>query len=208
MANPILSIAAPAQAELIEKKSRFIANIFPVDTEEAAAAALAQIRRQYKDANHHVYAMQIGSNNQIQRSNDDGEPAGTGGRPILEAIKHQNLQNTLIIVTRYFGGVLLGSGGLVRAYGKSAALAIDAAQIIKLIPGQTWAIHFDYPLIAKIEILLNNQSIQIAEKSYLDKVCFLIKIPTDLAPSIIEQLNNLANGNLHSQCLLEEMIIG
>lgn len=115
MAEPIITITQPISAELIEKKSRFIAQAAPVDSEKQAQSFLEEIRNKHRGARHNVYAWIIGSNNEVMRSSDDGEPAGTGGKPVLETIKKSSLQNIVLVVTRYFGGILLGAGGLTRS---------------------------------------------------------------------------------------------
>ena len=118
-------VDGPAQGEIVEKKSRFIANVFPVDSEEQALEIVEKTKKQYWDARHNCFAFVIGKNNEVQRFSDDGEPQGTAGKPILEVLTKGNIHNTLIIVTRYFGGTLLGTGGLVRAYGQSSKAAIE-----------------------------------------------------------------------------------
>lgn len=116
-----------AESEFVERKSKFIGVAAPVETEEEALALLAAVRKKHRDARHHVYAYQIGLQNEIQRQSDDGEPGGTGGAPLSEILKGNDLRNTVLIVTRYFGGVLLGVGGLRRAYSQAAKDALAAA---------------------------------------------------------------------------------
>ena len=117
--------------EIVEKKSRFIAQVFPVETEEEVATILEQMKKKYWDARHNCYAFVLGEASQISRCSDDGEPSGTAGRPILEVINGKELTNILIVVTRYFGGTLLGTGGLVRAYSQSAQAGIMASKVIR-----------------------------------------------------------------------------
>ena len=117
-------------AEVVEKKSRFIAKVFPVGTEEEAAAILEEVRKQYWDARHHCWAYSMGEGQVQERFSDDGEPSGTAGKPILEVIRGQGLHGVMVIVIRYFGGTLLGAGGLVRAYTQSVAEAVKGAQRI------------------------------------------------------------------------------
>ncbi len=138
-------------AEFTEKKSRFISHAAKVATEDEARNFITDIRKRYWDATHNVYAFSVGENGAIQRSSDDGEPAGTAGKPVLEAIKGTKLSNVAVVVTRYFGGILLGTGGLVRAYGKSAQLALDAADKSYLVPACMVTLFMDYEILGKVE---------------------------------------------------------
>jgi uncharacterized YigZ family protein len=120
----------PAAAELVVSKSRFLAQLFPVAGPEAAKERVAAVRKAHFSARHHATAMVLGPDGQVQRSNDDGEPAGTAGLPMLEVLRRRQVTDTLAVVTRYFGGILLGAGGLVRAYGGATALALDQAHLV------------------------------------------------------------------------------
>ena len=144
--------------EFVEKKSKFIGYIKHVETEDEANEFIGSIKSKHWDAKHNVYAYIIGENSAIQRSTDDGEPAGTAGRPVLEVIKGENLTNVAIVVTRYFGGILLGTGGLVRAYGKAAKLAVENCVKVRPILMKTVAICADYELVGKIQnhLIQNN----------------------------------------------------
>ena len=124
------TISGNGEALVVEKKSKFIASVYPVKTVEEAEALLVKLRKQYYDATHNCYAYQIGERNEFQKASDDGEPQGTAGKPILEVLKNEEIKDTLVCVTRYFGGTLLGTGGLVRAYGKAAKEGILAAGVI------------------------------------------------------------------------------
>ena len=125
------TIYKEAEAEIIEKKSKFIATVRPVKTEEEAQSFIEEMRKKYWDATHNVFAYQIGERNQIQRFSDDGEPSGTAGLPVLDVLKGEDVKDVAIVVTRYFGGTLLGTGGLVRAYGKAAKEGLLEAGIIE-----------------------------------------------------------------------------
>lgn len=202
-----ISVAAEAEAELTEKKSRFIGRIRPVSSEAEAKAFIESVRAAHREANHHVYALAIGAANGIQRSNDAGEPAGTAGRPVLEAIKKAGLQNVALVVTRYFGGILLGAGGLTRAYGRTAALAIEQAQTVRYLPAQLAALHFSYDLIARVEGLLTTYGAQIREKSYAEAVCYLANIPITRLNGLQKALTEASNGTLRFQELPEQSYI-
>ena len=119
------------EGELIEKKSRFIATTRPVETEEEALAFLAEMKKKYWDATHNCSAFVIGDRQQIQRCSDDGEPQGTAGRPMLDVLLGEDIHNVAVVVTRYFGGTLLGTGGLVRAYSKSVQVGLEASEVIE-----------------------------------------------------------------------------
>ena len=119
------------EGEIVEKKSRFIATVKPVDSEEEASAFIAEMKKKYWDARHNCSAFVIGEHNEIQRSSDDGEPAGTAGHPMLDVLLGEGIHNTAVVVTRYFGGTLLGTGGLVRAYSKSVQAGLAASTVLE-----------------------------------------------------------------------------
>lgn len=195
--QPFLTLARLGQASLSEKKSTFFASAAPVESEEEVQAILLEIRNRYQEANHHVYAYKIGPDEQIQRANDAGEPGGTAGRPCLEAIKKAGLKNTLVVVSRYFGGILLGAGGLTRAYGKAAALAIEAAGIVKKIPAASFCLTFDYTLLGRMESFLSSQNYPIEQKNYSQDISFLCLLPEESKEEISQKLTELAGGRLH-----------
>lgn len=144
------TIASAAQAELVERKSRFIATVRPVTQEDEALALIEQMRKRYYDASHNVYAYIIGENN-ICRYSDDGEPSGTAGVPVLEVLKKEELIDVAVVVTRYFGGTLLGSGGLIRAYGSAAKLGVDAGKVIVRQLCDIVSVRVDYQQFGKVK---------------------------------------------------------
>ncbi len=190
--------------EFVEKKSRFIGYGFSVTTEEEALSAIESVRAIHSDAKHHVYAYQIGEQCQCQRSCDDGEPAGTGGRPVLEAIKRSNLKNTLIIVVRYFGGVLLGAGGLTRAYSKGAIIAITACGIVQKIPAVSYQLLFDYVFLAKVESYLRQKNYEITNRQFSDLISLEVLFPKYEEEQVLAELKNLTNGNLRVLLLAKD----
>lgn len=147
-----------AQAEFIEKKSRFIASVAPVDDAAQADAFIKEIKKQHNKATHNVFAYRCGLHNEAERQSDDGEPSGTAGAPVLELLKKMQLHNTAVVVTRYYGGILLGAGGLIRAYGSAAKEGVLAAGVLEVIPYQQLFIKADYSLLGKLqyEIPLRN----------------------------------------------------
>lgn len=167
------------QGEIVEKKSRFIATVLPIDTEEEALQYIERIKKKYWDARHNCFAFVIGSNNEIQRFSDDGEPQGTAGKPILETLLNENLHNTLIVVTRYFGGTLLGTGGLVRAYGQSSKEGIRNSVIQKVCEGISFKLTVDYNSIGKIKYIMGQMGITDAQEGYGQNVVLSILMKKD-----------------------------
>ncbi len=201
MWHSYFTLDAPAEAAFEEKKSRFIGWAAPVEDEKQAQAYLNQRRTLHKEAKHHVYAWMIGQDDRFQRSSDDGEPAGTGGRPALEAIKQKGLKNVMVVISRYFGGILLGAGGLTRAYSRSAHLALSAAPAVEKIPGSLCALRFDYPYLGRIESWLNANALPVRDKSFTQDICFFCLIPHSELIERRRQLTDLSDGSAHWQIL-------
>ena len=149
-----------------EKKSRFIGMTFKVDNEEQVAAILEAVRKKYWDARHNCHAFVIGENNEITRCSDDGEPSGTAGKPILEVITGAGVHNCLVVVTRYFGGTLLGTGGLVRAYTKAAKDSLSNSRLARLVQGEEYSIVTDYNSIGKIQYIVPQFNAKITDSVY------------------------------------------
>ena len=158
------------EGEITEKKSRFIANVVPVSSEEEAEEFIESMKKKYWDARHNCYAYIIGERGEIKRFSDDGEPGGTAGKPILEVLSGEGVTNAAIVVTRYFGGTLLGTGGLVRAYGAAAKAGLSASAVINKIPGMRLSITTDYTGLGKIQYLLGQRGITVLDTVYTDKV--------------------------------------
>lgn len=182
------TIARRAEIEISEKKSRFIATVMPVKSQEEADGFLEELRKKYWNASHNCYAYQIGERSEIQRFSDDGEPQGTAGKPILEVLKGEELRDTAIVVTRYFGGTKLGTGGLVRAYGKSAKDGILAAGIVECILMCRYRLTISYTLVGKVEYLLNENGYIIEDTSYTDDVTFYVLVEKDLGERFKKQI--------------------
>lgn len=192
----ILTLAEPVQAEIIEKKSRFIGYAAPVESEEAAQAFLQEIRTKHRDATHNCYAYQVGEHNQYQRSSDDGEPSGTAGRPILEVIKGSGLANVIVVVTRYFGGTLLGTGGLVRAYSATAAAALAAGEAVRLIAAAEFSLTVEYQHWQRLEGWLAANSYPVQDVRFTDKVDVRFMIPSAEAAGLSQRLSELFNADV------------
>ncbi len=179
MRKEYLTVSREAAAELEEKKSRFIATVRPVADEEDARGFIEALRSKYWNATHNVYAYYICGGNLQQKFSDDGEPSGTAGLPVLEAIRKLDVQDVAVIVTRYFGGTLLGASGLVRAYGKSAAMGIEAAGIVKRQLCIETGITLDYSLLGKLQALAASQGYRVKDTVYAQDVDMYFYIPVD-----------------------------
>lgn len=188
--------------EIVEKKSRFIAEVHPVTSEEEAMEILEQTRKQYWDARHHCWAYIIGRNPAAERMSDDGEPAGTAGKPILEVIRGRELTNVLVIVTRYFGGTLLGTGGLVRAYTSAAIDGLEHSESITRIHGIKLLIRAEYTDLGKIQYLLASRNVIQLDPVYTDKVELTALVPVEQMKGLKADLMEGTNG----QAVLDETL--
>lgn len=163
--------------ELVEKKSRFIATLRPVEAEQEAIAFIEEMKKKYWDARHNCSAFVIGKRAELTRCSDDGEPGGTAGRPILEVLLGQEVRNVAVVVTRYFGGTLLGTGGLVRAYTQATQLGLAASRIVTMKYGIRLRILTDYNGGGKIQYLLGQMGLSEYETNYMEQVEFLVTLP-------------------------------
>lgn len=177
-----------------EKKSVFIGHVKRVYTEDEAKAFVNKIRNNHKEARHNVYAYIIGQNMGIQRYSDDGEPQGTGGIPVLEVIKKNEITDVAIVVTRYFGGILLGKGGLVRAYSKGAAMAVNDGGIVEKVKGVVSDIVIDYDMLGKVQYLFEQKLWYIENIDYTDKVKLIVYCPVDKLEEVQGALVEATNG--------------
>lgn len=199
--NEFKSIFKEATTELIERKSRFISNVKPVNTESEALDFIKKVNTIHKDANHNVYAYVINNNVGIERASDDGEPQGTAGIPVLEVIKREHLTNICVVVTRYFGGILLGAGGLIRAYSASAKNGIVEAQICTMALYSRISVKISYPYLGKIQNILNSSENTIINTQYTDYVKLYIKVKADNLDNVINTLKEYTNGESEIECL-------
>ena len=192
MQDEIRIITEDASGELTEKRSRFIAQLHPIHSEEEAISYIENIRKQYYDARHNCYAYIVGENASIQRFSDDGEPSGTAGRPILDVLLANHLTDCVLIVTRYFGGILLGAGPLARAYGQSAALAVAAAKenglIGTLLVGQKLIVQCDYNYLGKLQYLFSQNDITPLSTLYEETVTFTLPVENSKLSSLKEKI--------------------
>lgn len=180
--------------EIEEKKSRFIANVRPVETEEEALSFIESMKKKYWDARHNCYAYVMGERAQMMRFSDDGEPSGTAGKPILEVLLGAEVRNAVIVVTRYFGGTLLGTGGLVRAYTQAAQAGMAASVIRTMRYGVQLYITTDYNSIGRIQYLAGMRKIVIEEPEYTDVVALKVKVPYEEEAAIRKEITEATAG--------------
>ena len=181
------------QEEFIEKKSRFIGSIAPVTSEEEAIAFVAEIKAKYKDANHNCYAYVL-RNGQLMRFSDDGEPQGTAGKPILEVLLKEALTDVAVVVTRYFGGVLLGAGGLVRAYTQGAKCGIDSGEIIVMYESVRVELDIPYDFYGKVNYIIPDYGIVIENTAFEEGIRMILRIKKDMIEPFTQQLKELSSG--------------
>lgn len=182
--------------EIVEKKSRFIAHVYCVHNEEEALKRIEEVKKQYWDARHNCYAYNIGRNNTIQRYSDDGEPGGTAGKPILEVLLLEEMSDCLIVVTRYFGGTLLGTGGLVRAYRQAAREGLANTLTGKLQFGRELSFTTDYNTAGRLQYLIGNEGDRafILDTVYTDSVGIKILCRDDCVNGLVKKIVEAANG--------------
>lgn len=170
MLTTYFTVKTEGSHEIVIQKSRFIGHVKRVETEEEAIHFVQKIKKEHKDATHNCSAYMIGEHDLIQKASDDGEPSGTAGVPILEVLKKKGLKDTAVVVTRYFGGIKLGAGGLIRAYSGSASQSIDEIGVVKRQLMQLAEIHIDYTLLGKVENELRQSAYTLRNIDYADRV--------------------------------------
>lgn len=191
-----------SNAEFIEKRSRFIGYVKPVQNQDEAVAFINQIKSKHWDATHNVSAYVLKDNN-IQRSSDDGEPSGTAGVPVLDVLLKEGLVDVCVVVTRYFGGTLLGAGGLIRAYSHASKIAVDAGNIITMAPCKVLSVSVDYNFYDRLNILLNDVGANIENSEFSDNVTITFSLKSDKTDALNAKLTELSNGK-YSLCELGE----
>ena len=182
-----------ADDQFIVNKSRFIGYAAPCQSEEEALAFLKQIREKHKDATHNCYAYIIGRNMGIMRYNDDGEPGGTAGMPIIETMKKVGVTDCCVVVTRYFGGILLGAGGLVRAYRKGCVVALNAAQVVNMIPSTRFLMEVPYPMWDKVRYAMKDMPLQMEDTAFSTAVEATVLVRTEDLESVQMKLTQVTD---------------
>lgn len=183
------------EGEYIEKKSRFIATVRPVHSEEEAAAFIAEMKKKYWDARHNCSAFVIGERQEISRCSDDGEPAQTAGRPMLDVLLREDIHDAAVVVTRYFGGVLLGTGGLVRAYQKAVQEGLAASVIIDKKEGRRLTIGTDYTGLGKLQYMIAQKNLTLVDTLYTEKVELELMVPMECQEEVEKEVTEATNGN-------------
>ncbi len=194
--RPYRTLLRAASDEFVVNKSRFIGHGSPCETEEEALAFLAAIRARHKDASHNCYAYIVGANMGIMRYSDDGEPGGTAGMPIIEVMKARGVTNCAVVVTRYFGGVLLGAGGLVRAYSQGAAAALNACGVGVMHPTARYLVEVPYPLLGRVEFFLKSEPAIVEEKQFADAVILTLIVRTADEAGFVRRMIDFTEGRL------------
>ena len=187
------SVDKSSETEYIINRSRFIGRCFPVTSEEAALSLLGDIRKKHWDATHNCFAYRIGETASIARFSDDGEPGGTAGMPIMDVLRSKELTDVLVVVTRYFGGVLLGAGGLVRAYSRSAADAVAEAGIVSYIPAKQLSISMDYSRYGAMEQYIRS-TVQVEDVEFMENVTMRITVAGERLDAFIKDITERSDG--------------
>ncbi len=195
MAGEYLTIRGSGKGEYVEKKSRFLGLAVHVESEEEAAGYLEKIRKQYYDARHNCYAWIIGEQKEKIRSSDDGEPSGTAGQPILKVLEGSGCTNVMIIVTRYFGGTLLGTGGLVRAYTRASREALEDAPLVRMCLCDRYTVTIDYSFLDRVLYYLRQAGIAPDDQIYSDRVGIVLTTRADVTAGVRERIVSLTGGS-------------
>lgn len=194
------------EAETIINRSRFIGYAMPIETEDEALEFIDKIKIKHRDATHNVYAYALGQGSNTQRFSDDGEPSGTAGIPALEVIKKENLRNVVVVVTRYFGGVKLGAGGLIRAYTKGAKIGLEAGIMMDMVLHTKIKIRMDYTLYGRVENYLINEKYIVDETVFDDAVNIFVYIEDTKLEDFHKIITDLTSGSATLEYLDEEYI--
>ena len=198
-------------SKVVEKKSRFIANIFPISNVKEAEEKLMQIKKKYHDARHNCFAYRVLENNQvIEKASDDGEPSGTAGAPMLAILQKKNLVQVLVVVTRYFGGVLLGTGGLVKAYTEACLKSVEENKIVKITKGIVIELQLLYPDLESFKYYCKNKDISIVKIQYSDVVICKIELENTIKKEVLEDIEtkkiNIENYKILSEKYIKKSI--
>ncbi|MDQ0298205.1 putative YigZ family protein [Salibacterium salarium] len=200
MLSSYYTVKSTGTNEITINKSRFIAHVKRVTTENEAQEFIQAVKKEHSSATHNCSAYMIGEQDNIQKANDDGEPSRTAGVPMLEVLKKRHLKDTCVVVTRYFGGIKLGAGGLIRAYGSSVTEGINAVGVVNRQLMNVIGITLDYTWLGKMENEIRQSSYLLKDVLYEESVCFLVYVPIDNVTSFTDWVTNITNG----QGIIEE----
>lgn len=192
--NEIRTVKKTGTGEYVEKKSRFLGFVYPVESEEEITQILENMRKKYWDARHVCYAYVLGEKGDKQRFSDDGEPSGTAGKPMLEILTGESLTNILVIVVRYFGGVLLGTGGLVRAYSSATKEALSDAEIVTMKKAREMILSLDYNAFGKVQYFLKQEGLEESGISYEGDVKIKVPVPLDKYEQVKNRITDITGG--------------
>ena len=194
MQKDYLTVKGFGETEIIIQKSRFLTYVNRAETEQQAQAFIEEIKLKHRSANHNCSAYLIGEHDSIQKANDDGEPSGTAGFPMLEVLKKQGLKDTVVVVTRYFGGIKLGGGGLIRAYGKATTEGLKSAQIVERRLHFLMKVSVDYTWLGKVENEIRSSNYPLERIDYADSVELFLYVPVLKEATFVEWITELTNG--------------
>lgn len=200
------TIQGYGESEIVIQKSRFLTYVSRAETEQQAQDFINNIKEKHKSANHNCSAYIIGEHDNIQKANDDGEPSGTAGVPMLEVLKKQGLQDTVVVVTRYFGGIKLGGGGLIRAYGKATTEGIDAAKVVERKLHHLMKISIDYTWLGKVENEVRNSVYPLKEINYVELVEVMVFTKADEEETFINWMAEMTNGQAKVELVEKEFL--
>ncbi|MDN4492185.1 YigZ family protein [Ureibacillus aquaedulcis] len=201
MRNDYKTVKGLGEKEIVISKSRFIAYVNRAETEEEAIEFIESIKKLHSSATHNCSCYMVGEHDQIQKANDDGEPSGTAGVPMLEVLKKQGLKDTVVVVTRYFGGIKLGGGGLIRAYGKATTEGIDAAQVVERKLHHVMKISIDYTWLGKVENEIRNSDYTLNGIQYAENVEVIVDVLKDDVERFTNWVTELTNGQSTVTCI-------
>ncbi|MDM5332421.1 YigZ family protein [Ureibacillus composti] len=201
MRNDYKTVKGYGESEIVLSKSRFITYVDRAETEEEALNFINKIKKMHPNATHNCSCYMIGEHDNIQKANDDGEPSGTAGVPMLEVLKKQGLKDTVVVVTRYFGGIKLGGGGLIRAYGKATTEGISAAQVVERKLHHIMKVSIDYTWLGKVENEIRSSSYTLQEIQYAEDVEVFVNVLKAEEEAFVQWMTELTNGQAKVDCV-------
>ncbi|MBM7607984.1 putative YigZ family protein [Lysinibacillus composti] len=206
MRNDYKTVKGYGESEIVLSKSRFITYVDRAETEEEALNFINKIKKMHPNATHNCSCYMIGEHDNIQKANDDGEPSGTAGVPMLEVLKKQGLKDTVVVVTRYFGGIKLGGGGLIRAYGKATTEGISAAQVVERKLHHIMKVSIDYTWLGKVENEIRSSSYTLQEIQYAEDVEVFVNVLKAEEEAFVQWITELTNGQAKVDCVDQQFV--